>query len=66
MVMQMIIVSSEYWQLFYQEIFDAKTASFYTDSYAVILIRLPCALALAFELHPKVKIGMEIMKFANN
>ena len=31
-----------------------------------MMIKFPCALAIAFELHPKVKESMEIMKFANN
>ena len=31
-----------------------------------MLVKYTCAAALALELHPKVKAGMDIMKFANN
>ena len=36
------------------------------SSLAVLIVKLPCAIALHLSLYPEVRKGMVIMKFANN
>ena len=38
----------------------------FSDSYAVFLVKFPCAICLHLVLYPEVHQGMKIMKFANN
>jgi hypothetical protein len=66
-VMQMIVIYCELWNLFIDELEDdQKEEYFYTTKFPIMIVRFPCAVAIAMELHPKVKEGMDIMKFANN
>ena len=38
----------------------------FSESYAVYLVKFPCAICLHLVLYPEVMQGMKIMKFANN
>ena len=40
--------------------------SAFEDSFAVMLVKFPCSVALHLVLYPEVLVGMEMMKFANN
>ena len=61
----MVVIYCEFWNLFYDDL-NHQNAAFYAKDFQVMLIKFPCAIAIAFELHPKVKDSMDIMKFANN
>lgn len=38
----------------------------FEPKFPVLLVKLPCAIALHLYLHPEVRKGLDIMKFSNN
>ena len=45
---------------------DEEQKNTFATEYIVLLVKLPCAVALHLRLYPQVNQGMMIMKYANN
>ena len=64
LIMQLTMLGAMFWSLLQEE--DEDITFKFTPLRSVLIVQLPCAIALHLMLYPEVYLGMKIMKMANN